>query len=202
MCRLCPPFLGTAGAAQDIVILMFGNRWVSVAPVLAWLAAGGFVSVLLSYNDTVFMVRGRPIWSFYVSAIYTLLAVVGFSASARLGSTYLAVPFVAPFLVTLPVSAWLVTLLTRVTFRDWLRATSSPVGAACLMLVVVMLLGNALDAVGNTMRLVALCVTGALVYVSTLMLFGRNTTRAILELLFTSRPKNRVCTFPGPQRRQ
>jgi len=164
VCAVCAPlFLGTSALAQDVVLLVFGARWEAVAPVLAWLAAGGLVSVLLSYNDTVFMVRGRPLCSFYVSAIYTGLAVVGFAVCARFGSAYLAVPFVAPFIVTLPISAWLVTLITSVTMGDWLRATSPAVGAACFMFASVRLLGSQLDAIGTTARLVVLVPTGALI---------------------------------------
>jgi len=184
ICAVCAPlFLGTSAVAEDVVHLMFGARWEAAAPVLAWLAAGGFVSVLIGCNDTVFIVRGRPLCSFYVSIIYTGLAVVGFAVCAPFGSAYLALPFVAPFILTLPISAWMVTLVTRVTLGDWLRATAPAVGAAFFMFVSVRLLGSQLDAIGTTVRLVVLCPAGALIYVSTLMMFGRGTTRTLLELL-------------------
>ena len=154
----------------------------AAAPVFAWLAIGGLMSVMIAYNDTIFVIKGKPIWTFYVSAIYTFLAIAGFIIFARLGHSYLAIPFVLPFFVTLPMSIWLTSLLTNFTFEGWLRATIPSLGSAVFMFVAVRLLSGQLEAMPAANRLVVLCLFGAVIYISSLAIVGPGTTRALLRV--------------------
>ncbi|WP_354142505.1 oligosaccharide flippase family protein [Bradyrhizobium sp. NP1] len=182
VCAVCAPlFLGVAAVADDVITLLFGSRWAAAAPILQWLAAGGVAAALLACNDAVFAVRGRPIWTFYVSAAYTILAVLGFVGLYRLGNAYLAAPFVLPYVVTLPFSAWLCSRVTTVSFSDWLLRVLPALASAIIMLIAVRLLGGILSGPGPIARLAILCPFGAVIYVGALAIFDRSTLRKITE---------------------
>jgi O-antigen/teichoic acid export membrane protein len=51
-------FIGASAISNDAVPLLFGARWAAAAPVFAWLAIGGLMSVMIGYNDTIFVIKG------------------------------------------------------------------------------------------------------------------------------------------------
>jgi O-antigen/teichoic acid export membrane protein len=184
VCAVCAPlFLGVAAVANDAIFLFFGSRWAAAAPILQWLAAGGLMATLLVQNDTLFVICGRPIWTFYISATYTTLAISGFIVLSHLGNPDLAAPFVLPYVVTLPLSVWLCSRVTTLTVNDWLLRVLPALASATIMFVVVRLLGSALPWPGPIARLVILCPAGALVYVGALAIFDRPTLRKMAEMI-------------------
>jgi O-antigen/teichoic acid export membrane protein len=199
VCAICAPlFIGASAISNDAVPLLFGARWAAAAPVFAWLAIGGLMSVMIGYNDSIFIIKGKPIWTFYVSMIYTFLAIAGFIIFARLGHSYLAIPFVLPFFVTLPMSIWLTSLLTNFTFERWLRATIPSLGSAVFMFIAVRLLSGQLEAMAAANRLAVLCPFGAVIYISSLAIVGPGTTRALLRVgRDITRPRSSVLATTG-----
>jgi lipopolysaccharide exporter len=164
-CTICAPlFLGLSAVSNDAIVVLFGAKWIPAAPILEWLSIGGLMAILTSYNETTFVVKGHPIWLFYLSAVYTALVVPGFLAISHFDYSYLAVPFVAPYLATLPLSIWLCSHITGLSLRDWLRRAFPSLTASLVMFSVVRVLGGILGDVGSGARLLILCLTGALVY--------------------------------------
>lgn len=182
MSAICGPvFLGTSAVAHDVVLVMFGARWTAAGPVLAWLAAGGLGTVLLNYNDAVFVVCGRPIWSFYVWGAYVAFAILTFVAGTQFGPGYIAMPFTVPFCLVLPLSAMFASRLIGVTLAQWARAIAPALVSSSAMFVCVRLLDTQLEAIGPIVRLLVLCSWGALVYVGALAMFGRDTLAMIFH---------------------
>jgi O-antigen/teichoic acid export membrane protein len=169
VCALCAPlFFGIFAVADDTVTILFGAKWLPAVPALEWLAVGGLMAVLMSYNDTVFVIRGRPIWTFYVSALYAVLAIISFVVLSRFGSSYIAVPFVIPYLVTLPLSVWLCCQVTTLTFSDWLSRFIPGVFSAIVMVLLVRLIADPLSFMSPILRLTISSAVGALGYVGVL----------------------------------
>jgi O-antigen/teichoic acid export membrane protein len=183
LCTVCAPlFLGVSAVANDVIPILFGVRWAAAAPILEWLAAGGLMAVLLTYNDTVFVVRGRPIWMFYISGTYSLLAIFGFVIFSHLGNSYLAAPFVIPYIVTVPLSMWLCSQLTGLALSDWLRILPALVSAV-IMFVAIRLLGGTLIGIASIPRLAILCPTGLLIYIGALAIFDWGTLKNMAKLI-------------------
>jgi O-antigen/teichoic acid export membrane protein/GT2 family glycosyltransferase len=64
----------TAGAAPEIVDLVFGSRFAPAAPLLAWLIFGALAVVLFSVATTILLAADRPQWTFALAAPLMLLA--------------------------------------------------------------------------------------------------------------------------------
>jgi O-antigen/teichoic acid export membrane protein len=181
---LCAPvFLGVAAVAPDIIALLLAPQWAEAGPILAWLAAGAPLLILLTWNDNLFFVANRPAWASYLSLLYSALAIVVFFVLVVIGGGSPAMAFVLPSLVVLPLSAWLTTRLLPLQGRDWVAAVLPGFAAALVMFIAVKLLAANLQGFGTVLRLVMLVGCGALAYGAMLLLVGRAAAHCVFELL-------------------
>lgn len=72
------PFAGmTAGAASEIVCLIFGPKFLPAAPLLALLGFGALAMVMISVATTILTAAGKPGWTFALTGPLVPLAVTG-----------------------------------------------------------------------------------------------------------------------------
>ena len=178
-----PIFLGTAAISRDAITLMFGERWAGAAPVLSLLAIGDLFAISLTYSNTVFAMKDKQIWSVYLGAAYTVLSLAFFWGLKLIGSTMIAAPFVLPFLVTFPVSIWLMLRLTGLRVGDWLRRALPALTAGGVMFAVVTLLSPLGPGVPILLRMAGDIGLGGLVYGAVFWLLGRTILLDILRTL-------------------
>jgi O-antigen/teichoic acid export membrane protein len=183
ICSVCGPvFLGASAVATEAIVVVFGQKWVGAAPILALMTVGGLARIVLSYGDSVFVIHNRPIWSFYISLVYAVLAILLFPLCANFGFRYIALPFVLPYCVVCPLAAVLVFRLVELTAGDLFRAMAPGLGASVIMFAVVRLTELLLDGVGDIGRLAILCPIGSIVYIGVLWIVGRDAAKMVLDL--------------------
>jgi O-antigen/teichoic acid export membrane protein len=183
VCAVCGPvFFGVSAVSHEAIAVVFGDKWLGAAPVLSLLAIGSLARILMYYGNDVFMIRHRPWWTFYGSLIYAVLAIALFPLSTRFGLHYVALPFVLPYCVVLPLAAVLVSRLVDLSSRDWFQALAPGIGASAVMFAIVRLAASRLDGVGDLARLAILCPIGCLAYMGVLWLVGRDAARMVLDL--------------------
>jgi O-antigen/teichoic acid export membrane protein len=182
---ICAPiFVGASSIARETIDIAFGERWSAAGPILEVLTLGGFFAALQSFTDTVFVLKNRQIWSFYLLLIQTALVVLFFFPSKVLGPNYMAVPFVAPYVVTLPLSAILVSRLTGLSFSDWLIATVPSLVSAGVMFGAVKLLGVGVHFLPGFWRAVLCTTLGASVYLIMMLVLSRDTMALAFHTLW------------------
>ena len=73
------PFAGmTAGAAPEIVTLIFGKAFLPAAPLLAVLIFGALGLAMISITTAILTAAGKPDWTFILTAPLLPLAIVGY----------------------------------------------------------------------------------------------------------------------------
>ena len=73
------PFAGmTAGAAPEIVRLIFGKAFLPAAPLLAVLIFGALALAMISITTAILTAAGKPDWTFILTAPLLPLAIVGY----------------------------------------------------------------------------------------------------------------------------
>jgi O-antigen/teichoic acid export membrane protein len=177
-----PVFFGVAAVAPDIIALLFGQQWVEAGPILAWLAAGAPLLILLTWNDNVFFVANRPAWASYLSLLYTSLAVLAFFAIVVANAGSPAIAFVLPSVVVLPLSAWLTTRLLPFCWRDWAAAVLPGFTASAIMFATVRVVAANVEGLGSVPRLAVLVSCGCLAYGAALLVVGRPAARSVFDL--------------------
>jgi lipopolysaccharide exporter len=180
---VCAPiFVGSSSIAREAISLAFGTQWAGAGPVFAVLTLGGFFAALQNFCDTIFILKNRQIWSFYLLLIQTVLAVLIFFPIKFLGPDYMAAPFMLPYLITFPLSALLVSRITGLSLSAWATSILPAVTSSALMFVTVKLIDAGVTFPSNLAQVLFCSASGALVYSLGIMIADRSTAISALQL--------------------
>jgi O-antigen/teichoic acid export membrane protein len=190
LCIICSPaFFGASAVAHIAVVTIFGPNWINAGPIMETLTIGGLTIVLLNYNDSVFLLKNKPLWCLVVSLAYSVLTILFVTLFVTLKIHALALPFVLPYLVVFPLSATLVSRCLGISLRQWVDALLPGVGAASLMFIAVQFCGHYLPAYSNPVRLSLLCMVGGVSYALALVAIWPSSAKMVLETLLHARGK-------------
>jgi O-antigen/teichoic acid export membrane protein len=178
-----PVFLGASSVAQIAVIVVFGKYWANSIPVMQLLSLSGLAMVFLSFDDNVFILKDRPIWCLWVSLSYASLAVIALEILTRLNIHSLALPFVLPYAIVLPLSLTLMSKRLGLQLREVLAAIFPGLSSAIIMLIVVRWAGTHLPNPPNILHLATLCSIGMLTYAGVLFCAWRDTALLLFDTL-------------------
>jgi PST family polysaccharide transporter len=188
----CPIFFGASAVAQEAVILVFGHHWLASIPVMQWLSLGGLAMLLSNFDDNVFVLTSRPTWCLVVALSYASLAVIFVVVFEKWGFGSLALPFVLPYAVALPLSALLMSRRVKLRLSTIIAAILPGLSAAILMFAAVSALSEVLPFHSNMLRLSILCGFGILTYTVSLFIFWRRTASVIFEMLRGARRRKNL----------
>jgi O-antigen/teichoic acid export membrane protein len=178
-----PVFVGSSSIAKQVISVGFGERWAAAAPIFAVLALGGLFTALQSLCETVFTLKYRQAWTFYVLLIYMSLASLLFYLIGGWGPDYLAVPFIVPYLVILPLSAALVSRLTGLSLSGWLGAIIPSAISSGIMFIAIGLIESTTQSLSSLSQAVIYSAFGAIVYLVTMMVLSRNTVLSAFRIV-------------------
>ena len=173
----CPIFFGVGAVSLDAILLFFGEKWAGSAPVLMWLSLSSVFAIAMNYNNNVFVVGNRQIWSLYVSGMSIVLSFGLFFFAPHLGKSAIALPFVLPFLATFPISMALMIRMTGIDVKDWARAAGPPLLAALAMFAAVLTFTAFVGATGQISILASKVAVGVTIYLICLWLLAESDVR-------------------------
>jgi O-antigen/teichoic acid export membrane protein len=186
----CAPILvGASGIARQLISIAFGERWDAAAPIFGVLAMGGLLTQLQSFFETLFILKHRQTWTFHILLVYMLIAASLFLFVGRLGSIYLAVPFVIPYAIIVPISAALASGLTGLSLSRWLAAIGPSVVSSGVMFAAIHLIETRTLFLNNLSQ-AAICVaSGAIVYLIAMMLLSPSTVLSTFRTIWALLPQ-------------
>ena len=160
------PMLGLIVVAPDFVNVIFGAKWHAAVPVLQILAPVGLLQALMVLNGGILQSLDRTRVYFRYTVAASIATVGAFALGLIWGLEGVAWAYLAVTLVLTPIFLWLTTQVAGISPRDWLRAVSGVMEAGLGMLGAVFAAREALlqTSASPTVRLVAVVVVGALVY--------------------------------------
>jgi O-antigen/teichoic acid export membrane protein len=162
-----PLMAGLWALREPFVEVVFGQRWLPVAPVIAWLAPVGMIQSVLTTVGLIYMASGRTAlmmrWGAAASAITVLAMVVGL----RWGYVGVARSYAITFVLLLYPAFAIPLRLVQLRFVDMVRAIYRQVVAALTMALMLTVLLGVPYAVAATpaVRLVTLALLGVVIYV-------------------------------------
>ena len=120
---LAVPAMVTAVALPEQVILtLFGEKWVDVGPIFFWLAIAGLPSFMASASGWLFTSQGRGAGLFQWECISSALLVASFFLGLPYGAVGVARAYAAAcVLIRGPLLWWIVTRRGPVKFTDMVR---------------------------------------------------------------------------------
>jgi PST family polysaccharide transporter len=184
ICLVCAPiFLGSSSIAREAIALGFGEKWIAAGPIFAVLTLGGFFATLQGFCDSLFILKHRQIWSFYILLIQTALAILLFFLIRAWGPNYLAVPFVLPYAIVFPVLAVLASKLSGLSLSEWLSAVMPSLSSSILMFGAVKFISSSMVFSSNLTHAVICSAAGAVVYLISMLVVGRKTVVSTFRIL-------------------
>ena len=182
-----PAFLGLALVANDLVVVMFDDRYVAAGPVLAALGVQGVFMPMGFFANLVFAGLDRSDLSlrFSLLALAACVPAVWIAAASGPVAALLAATLVMGLGGMLATAVQIRMLDGR--FVDFARALAPAYSAAAAMTVVLIVLRFALPIESHIVSLIVHVITGAIAYLGWLSLFHRVQLQEAWQFLWQGR---------------
>jgi len=189
-----PTFLGVAVLAPELVVFLFGEKWLPSIPLMQVLSLVGALRAVTFFKGSVFVAMGKPSWWLMLSALNVALNLIGFAISYRWGIFAVAVASVIRSYLVFPVGQWAVSKLVHEDIRAHLRAFIAPLVSATTMAVAILAIKQPLTGLLNPLGLLVICtVLGTILYVAMIRIIAPALFQQVIELvqMVVSRPKRK-----------
>ncbi|MGB2984297.1 MAG: MOP flippase family protein [Phycisphaerae bacterium] len=178
-----PVFLGMSVLAPDLVVALFGAKWVTSIPVMRVLAFIGMLQSVLHFNGAVMLASGKPSWHFGLTLVNALVNVVAFIIVVRWGIVWVASAYVIRGYVLSPLTMWVTQRIIRVGFGTYLSQYGASLVASLGMVAAVGGARYSLTGVVSLQILLPLCIlVGVVVYSLTVLLIAPRLAREAFDL--------------------
>ncbi|AWM29202.1 MAG: lipopolysaccharide biosynthesis protein [Sinorhizobium fredii] len=108
-------------AAEPTVSLLFGEQWLPVAPIFAWLGVASLMQPVSSTTGWIFICQGETKTMFRWGIYSSLTTVLSFVAGLQWGAIGVAAAYaISGYVLRVPVLAWLLQRVGPVSARDFL----------------------------------------------------------------------------------
>jgi PST family polysaccharide transporter len=181
-----PLMAGIFSVRELFVEVAFGQRWLPVAGVLAWLTAVGFMQSISSTTGTVFMAQGKTKLLMWVSLFNAAIHLVAFGLGAEHGVNGVAQWYFYASFISGIVSLKIAGSLVHCSPSQILNACIRPIAIAGVMCMIVRTVyWHSLDMWWNNITaLIGLSALGIVIYFAIYYLFLRDTLRSYLTKFF------------------
>ncbi|WP_269933560.1 lipopolysaccharide biosynthesis protein [Aminobacter sp. HY435] len=180
-----PGIAALSMAAEPVVSLLFGERWVAVAPIFAWLGIAGLMQPVSSTTGWVFICQGKTGTMFRWGIYSALTTVLSFVVGLKWGAVGVAAAYaISGYVLRLPVLAVLMQRVGPVSAGDFLMVQGLLIAAAA---VAWLGYGQLPVAMTGQSHVVAAATAGVLSYAVALcfMLAVPQSRRALFEAVRT-----------------
>lgn len=183
-----PLFLFFTIAADEAVRVLFGEKWLAAAPIMAVLALFGALQATLTITESCLTAIGRPQVVFRNRLLGTAVQVTAFAVAAPFGVIWVAWALVARAYLLAPLPVWSLIRAGVIDLRGWLRSFGTPLLCTSVMLGAVAAVRFGLSgAVGAAPRLAAMVAVAVFAYVGALAVIDRPLLRELAGIVASRR---------------
>jgi O-antigen/teichoic acid export membrane protein len=184
-----PAFLGLAVVAPVLIVVVYGPQWTPSIPVMQILAFISVIHSIFFFNASVVLAAGKPLWRLGVTLMNAFSNVIAFFLVVRLGIVAVAAAYVIRGYLLSPVEIWVVHKVIKLDIKLYLRQFIGPFVSSFVMAIVVGIMKYLLkDAIGLSVELIVLVLTGCIIYLLSIQLISPSLRSQLLELFWLVLP--------------
>lgn len=128
-----PVFTGVAVLAPELIVLLFGAKWLPAVPVLRVLMIVGALRSVTYFKGAIFLAMGKPHWRLRVGALNSALNIVGFLIAVHWGIVAVALAYLVRACIMFPIGQWAVGKLINLALRQYVRQFVPAIASALIM---------------------------------------------------------------------
>ena len=183
MVAALPFYFGLAATAVPLVLVVLGQKWAEMAPVVHLLALAMPFMTLQVLLQPACDAQGRPGIGVGNGAAGAVILAIGFLIGVQWGATGLAAAWICGYPLYLGFSLWRALPVIGSSLRAIADAIAPALLAALAMALVVTLVDGVLPVLPTALRLLILVGVGAAVYGGWLAIFSRQVLRELMAVV-------------------
>ena len=177
-----PTYLGVVVFAPELIVSLFGEKWIPATGAMQILAFEGIVLSISLFHTTVFMSMGKPSWNVKIGSINAVANVIACLIAVRWGIMAVAIAYVISSYLVFPVSQWAVNKLIKIRLRIYLQKLVTPLVSSTIMIGVILIVKYFLSqAIAPKLLIVVGTLVGALVYALCIKIFAPQIFKQVWE---------------------
>ena len=189
-----PVFLGVVSLSNELVIVLFGEKWQSAIPVMQVLSLGGIVYLILFFNRSVFVAIGKPFWRLRLEVVNVVFNTFACIIAVNYGILAVGIAYVISDFLMIPLSLWVLKKLMKISLLSYLKQYISPIVCASLMMVSILISKYWIVAEPQIVLIVC-TLLGMVVYAACLQLLNPALSHEIREVFFMAISKTKRKNF-------
>jgi PST family polysaccharide transporter len=184
-----PIFLGLSALAPELVVTLFGEKWIPSILVLQILCLVGIL-VSFYFNDSILISVDKPSWSLALNLLGTIINIVAFSIAVRGGIVAVAGATVISNILLIPFTLWVIYKAVRIDLVTYLRQYLAPLAGTIVMVIGILGIKYLLHELVNTQALLAISIGfGIVVYPVTIRLIAPILFWQVIDLVRSTLPQ-------------
>ena len=172
---LLPMSIGAIVVARDLVLLVYGEKWLAMVLPFQVMCLGAAISPLAVTISNLLLANGHSRAEFRLTMVTTAAFVVLVLVGVRWGVVGVSVAVVAELLFFLAIKVLAVKRILGLSVQDYFGAWARPAAGSAIMAMIVTLFKVSFlsQSVSIWLRLLTVVVLGALVYIGWIAMFGQ-----------------------------
>ncbi len=188
-----PIFLGLSVLAPELVVVLFGEKWVSSIPVMQILNLIGILYTGFYFNGPVLMAAGKSAWKLGLDFIKTIGYFIAFAIAVRWGIVAVAAGYVITGYLMSTLTVWFLKKMIRINLITYLQQYIAPLVGSLAMVAAILgtkyFLSNLISL--PTLLLTSILV-GAIVYPVTIILVAPKVFWQFIDLFRSFLPQSKL----------
>ncbi|MBD2298358.1 lipopolysaccharide biosynthesis protein [Nostoc sp. FACHB-190] len=134
-----PAFIGLSILAPELIVVVFGQKWIPSIPVMQILNLIGPLYAGFFYNGAVLMALGKPTWNLLLNFIQASGNLIGFIIAVQWGITAVASAYIIRAYLTCPIPIWMLYKTLNIKISTYLRQYVVPTVGTLVMVIVILI---------------------------------------------------------------
>ncbi|MBW4686916.1 MAG: MOP flippase family protein [Komarekiella atlantica HA4396-MV6] len=186
-----PIFLGLSALSSELVIVVFGEKWISSIPVMQILNLIGILYTGFYFNGPVMMAVGKSAWKLRLDFIKTIGYFLAFAIAVRWGIVAVAAGYVITGYLMSGMTLWFLKKTIRINLITYLQQYIAPMVGSVAMVAAILGTKYFLSNFINLPILLLISIlVGAIVYPVTIILIAPKEFRQFIDVFRSFLPQS------------
>jgi PST family polysaccharide transporter len=186
-----PVFLGLSVLAPELIVVLFGEKWIPSIPVMQILNLVGVLYAGFYFNSPMLMAIGKPNWQLGLTFIQAICNVTAFAIAVRWGIVAVAAAYAIRSYLMAPFTIWLVQKLTQISIKTYLHQYTAPlIGSLAMSISIIGIRHFSGNILSPNIFLLVSITFGSVLYLATISQLDSEFIREMKELFYSMSSKS------------